>query len=194
MGQRLLAEYAQEHPGALQQVHHRGLGSRYAASWTELVRLDSLKALVPAAVAHMRLLHAVDTFPRGEFARARACTVPLPRAWLRAPARMRGAAAVARDLQRQWSPIPNGPSGRVLGASVPADRAPAEARSPPHARSMRSPCAGGLCQGVYLKEAVRRYEEVWLPLLSAQRLQGQVRARADCGQIHCLCYASGSHF
>jgi hypothetical protein len=43
--------------------------------------------------------------------------------------------------------------------------------------------AGGLCQGAYLKEAVRRYEEVWLPLLSARRLAGQVRLpAASAGQ------------
>lgn len=38
--------------------------------------------------------------------------------------------------------------------------------------------AGGLCQGAYLKEAIRRYEQIWLPLLSAQRLAGQVRRAA----------------
>lgn len=45
------------------------------------------------------------------------------------------------------------------------------------------PCAGGLCQGPYLKEAIRRYEEVWLPLISAQRLAGQVSS--------CLSRAAG---
>lgn len=69
---------------------------RYYDTWKEIIKLPSLKELVPAAGAHMRLLHAVDTFPRG-----------------------------------------------------------------------------GLCQGVYLKEALRRYEQVWLPLISSQRLAGQ---------------------
>eukprot|EP00877_Chromochloris_zofingiensis_P001505 jgi/Chrzof1/11355/Cz05g33160.t1 len=32
--------------------------------------------------------------------------------------------------------------------------------------------AGGLCQGAYLKEALRRYEQLWLPLLASQRRAG----------------------
>ncbi|KAI8474937.1 MAG: hypothetical protein J3K34DRAFT_406328 [Monoraphidium minutum] len=92
MGARLLTEFGQEHPDALANE----AAGRYQGTWRELIQLPSLKALVGGAAAHMRLLHAVDAFPRG-----------------------------------------------------------------------------GLCQGAYLKEALRRYEDVWLPLLSARRLAGQ---------------------
>jgi len=68
MGQRQLAEYALEHPELLA---NEAVGSRFFDTWNSVIQLPSLKVLVPAAVEHMRLLHAVDMFPRG----ARCCFV-----------------------------------------------------------------------------------------------------------------------
>jgi hypothetical protein len=62
LGTRALAEFALEHP---EMLANEAVGQRYYGTWMEVIKLPSLKALVPAAVAHMRLLHAVDTFPRG---------------------------------------------------------------------------------------------------------------------------------
>jgi hypothetical protein len=67
LGLRQLAEYALEHPGLLA---NEAVSQRYYESWMDVIKLDSLKELVPAAAAHMRLLHAVDLFPRGARARA----------------------------------------------------------------------------------------------------------------------------
>lgn len=75
MGARQLAEYALTHPGVLAS---EAVGGRYLSTWRDLVSLPTMKALVPAAVQHMKLLHAVDLFPRG--ARADAEAVPAPHA------------------------------------------------------------------------------------------------------------------
>lgn len=62
MGARALAEFALDHP---EMLANEAVGTRYYDTWKEVIKLPSLKALVPAAAAHMRLLHAVDVFPRG---------------------------------------------------------------------------------------------------------------------------------
>ena len=60
-----MAEFALEHPELLE---NEAVGVRYYDTWKGLIKLPSFKAVVPAAVAHARLLHAVDCFPRGGWA------------------------------------------------------------------------------------------------------------------------------
>jgi hypothetical protein len=89
LGLRQLAEYALEHPGLLA---NEAVSQRYYESWMDVIKLDSLKELVPAAAAHMRLLHAVDLFPRGACARSKGGSGAPTRAAARAaaaPARRR---------------------------------------------------------------------------------------------------------
>lgn len=41
------------------------IAARYSQTWSELRQSATIQQLVPLAVQHIKLLHAVDTFPRG---------------------------------------------------------------------------------------------------------------------------------
>lgn len=60
VGQRLLKEYADgtSLPESVPTM-------RFAKTWGEIKGMQTMKSLSGLAVEHMRLLHAVDTFPRG---------------------------------------------------------------------------------------------------------------------------------
>lgn len=60
VGQRLLKEYGDESTPA-----ESAPTMRFAKTWGEIKGMQTMKNLLGLAVNHMRLLHAVDTFPRG---------------------------------------------------------------------------------------------------------------------------------
>ena len=60
VGQRLLKEYGAESVPA-----DTTPTMRFAKTWGEIKGMQTMQNLLGLAVDHMRLLHAVDTFPRG---------------------------------------------------------------------------------------------------------------------------------
>lgn len=60
VGQRLLSEYGNETAPV-----ESAPTMRFAKTWGEIKGMQTMKDLLNLAVDHMRLLHAVDTFPRG---------------------------------------------------------------------------------------------------------------------------------
>lgn len=61
VGQRLLNEYREGSTDL-----DTAPTSRFLKTWKEIKAMQSMGNLVELAVGQMRLLHAVDTFPRGE--------------------------------------------------------------------------------------------------------------------------------
>jgi len=61
LGARQLDEYSE----ANKNVQSEGNALRWAQKWTEVRALSTMDSLGRAVRGAMRLLHAVDTFPRG---------------------------------------------------------------------------------------------------------------------------------
>jgi len=61
LGARQLDEYSE----ANKNVPSEGSALRWAKKWTEVRALPTMDSLAELSVAQMRLLHAVDTFPKG---------------------------------------------------------------------------------------------------------------------------------
>jgi hypothetical protein len=68
VGARLLREYSQTAGDPVDSAPT----VKYAKTWTEIKALPIMQQLLSLAVQQMVMLHAVDTFPRGESA----CLLP----------------------------------------------------------------------------------------------------------------------
>jgi hypothetical protein len=181
MGQRILFEGQQ---GV--QNEQAAPTSRFIKTWREIKDMSIMDKLVQLAVSQMQLLHAVDTFPRGEADSPTGHGLLAFRAALMHANSTRchfqsSCCCIQYRICRAWT------CSAAWHVHTQPGIIPACAPSP--VRSSLSPTvegqlfqiistknaatpAGGLCQGGALKEALRRYERLWLPLIAAQAGSG----------------------